>query len=241
MAAKTKGPVMPHLDPARALRLLLAGSAACAAVALTACGGETSSDARFEEYAPGAAKPAAKMDPGEQQRADAVRVQQISVKPLWSAGPKERGRILAGLTSPQNGRWVAPGQEPGLASGEFLCKQLDGAHVCSGSEIVKAVDQGDFAGAPAVSIWVPRLADVTHRGKKFAQTRQGSCDTYTYKTADRYWGSDAEITAGGPVNLDLGPESPDYDERCGVDRNVCMAHVPSGMGCNAERSIACCY
>lgn len=235
---------MRHL---RVLTIPLALVTLAAAASLAGGCASTDGGAReFEEYTPGATEKAApssaKMSAAEQEQRDKARAA-AALQEGWSAGKPDGKRVLAGLTAPQDGRWVAPGEEPGLASGAALCKPFNGAHVCSAAEIIKADANGDFIGAPeGQAMWVPRLNDVVFEGTTYVTSPEGSCHEYTYDTGDRAWSSFAIApTPKEPLSLNLGRAKPEYDEQCRLDVSKCVPYVPTGMSCNEKRAIPCCY
>jgi hypothetical protein len=159
----------------------------------------------------------------------------------WKAGPKDGRRELAGLTAPLDGRWVAAGQEPGLRSGEHLCQQLDGAHVCSAEEIFTAEKQGDFAGAPDGTVWLPRMAAFDLDGTRFEGDPSAACNLYTYPTGDRAWNGFIRLAtdrstgeALTKVAYDPGPAEVTYDPnrriRIAKDIGDCLDLSYDGRG-----------
>jgi hypothetical protein len=234
----------------RHLRVLTVSLALVTLAAAAIAGGCASTDVgagEYEEYTPGATDKAAasdvKMSAAETAKRDKARAD-AALQGGWSAGKRDGKRVLAGLTAPQDGRWVAPGEEPGLASGQALCKQFDGAHVCSAAEVIKADANGDFEGAPVgQTIWVSRLHEVNVGGVTYAASQEGSCHEFTYDTADRAWGSYGipQPFPKEPLAMSLGRARPEYDEQCRLDVTKCVAHVPTGMSCNEKRAIPCCY
>lgn len=179
------------------------------------------------------------------QRPDGDRIQD-AMRAGWKAPAGTK--ILAGLSAPQDGRWVAPGHEPGRDSGEAICSSLfDGAHVCSGQEIIEADQKSEFAGVPGgTSIAFPRDKDFLFEGKKFEASRTASCDNYTYPTADQKWmplalkPDTCEGAQAAHLKFDLGPEKVQSSDACRLDRAACPAIIPTGYECNVKRAIACC-
>lgn len=220
---------------------------------LAACQGEPSTVAiDCEEYNPGMRTQATepRVTTVEERevmrtRPDVERIQD-AMKPGWRA--PAGGVILAGLSSPQDGRWVAPGRTPGRDSGEHVCDALfKGAHVCSAEEIIEADKKNEFADVPAgTTIFVPRDKDLYFEGKKLEGNATASCDNYTYDTADRRWTGTAlkpETCQGVQatrLHFDLGPTKVEPSDSCATDRSACAAVVPTGYECNVKRSIACC-
>jgi hypothetical protein len=210
-------------------------------LALAACGADPADlDGRYEVVdgsSPTADAPAAA--PGAEASAPAA-------KTAWYAGPKADGRVLAGFTGGTIGRWEAPGEEPGRPSGVAMCQQVAaGTHTCDYNELLAADARGDFDGAPIdATLYVDRTTPVEVRGVTVGVSHVTTCDGYHYPTSDRQWGEYA-VVEGGPegsrtMSYVLSP-SVDYDEACLADASTCAKYVPTGMECNVERQIACCY
>lgn len=234
-----------------AVHLALVTLAAATAIASGCASADVGAEG-YEEYTPGMSDKgvtgdakmsasAEEMAKGDKARADAA------LQKGWSAGKRDGKRVLAGLTAPQDGRWFAPGVEPGLASGQALCKQFDGAHVCSAAEVIKADAKGDLAEVPeGQTIWVSRLNDVSFGGTTYLTSPEGSCHEYTYDTGDRGWSAYgvAGPGVGTPkerLTLNLGRAKPEYDDKCRLDVSQCVPYIPTGMSCNDKRAIPCCY
>lgn len=231
------------------------------------CGGGVETDVvdndqPYEEYQP---KPAALVGTAkiesivakyiEQKRTipDDVRIARAA-EPGWYAGKKVDGRILAGLTTAIDGRWVAEGREPGMDSGHYLCSKFE-ARVCSSKQLMDAIERGDFNGAPEGSVWFPRDEEFVYEGTTYKPHETAYCRAGLYPTGDYSWGSwirvgthlfeQGEATtkeaSRTDLELKLGPSDPRFDETCLEKVDTCGAYIPSGYGCNERRSIPCCY
>lgn len=145
------------------------------------------------------------------------------------------GQVLVAFTEATGGRWIWPGQEPGMASGDAACQALGADHVCSYEDLMAAEDAGDLRRAPAnISLWL---------FEEGLPTREASCANFTYEGAHQKWSGNARTVpdeqGGTRLAYDFPPASR-WDDACLSDPEQCPAVVPSGYACNERRAIACC-
>lgn len=210
-------------------------------LALLALGCATEPSGDYEAYDPNTVAmptPEAAIAAADAQRDDRLP---------WLAGANDGHRVFAGLTTLTTGRVVAPGFEPGFASGDALCRQLGADHVCDEDEIRTADAQGDFVGMPADLTFF--LLPAGSRDARTTDREHGaSCRALTYPTADQAWtgwgggpnSSSRSTEKGESINYHTPPVR-DYDPACLEDVSVCARFVPTGFGCNVPRSLPCCY
>lgn len=177
----------------------------------------------FQSYDPDAVQD---MEPATAKvNADAVKV----IGP-WTS---DTTKVITALAGPQSGRWMWPGEQPGLASGDAACMALGSDHVCDEDELRQAEAAGDLSEmALDVRIWVNMNNVPAH----------ANCRGFTYDTADRGWGGGARTVKQGPgvvweyvKHADAG-----FDAECLKDAAMCARTMPSDGGCNEPRYIPCC-
>jgi hypothetical protein len=185
---------------------------------------------------------------------EVVEESPAQMEPIASSGRKTawvhpQGRVLAGFTAPQMGRWTWPGAEPGYDAGDAACRDLGGHHACSAEEIEEAVELGDFLQVPPeITFWsnerrapLHERCSATDEADPDGRARTG----YTYEGADRSWSGRGRTSSSAGDRMAQviwsHPPEVEWDGACRSDPERCAAIRPSGFPCNEELAIACCH
>lgn len=145
----------------------------------------------------------------------------------------EGNKVLTALAGPSTGRWMWPGEAPGIAAGDAACLALGADHVCEEAELLLAERLGELDLVPQAStIWALENNAMGDR----------NCRGLSYETADAARGRSAHTVPDGDSFRWAFDQMKDagFDPACLKDHSVCPQYMPSHQGCNAVRYIPCC-